>query len=137
MNRVNLIAILARHMPRLDNELPAPTPRHASSDSVDSSTRLGCLITTCAELESWLREAVPWLLKDACRLSSTVYHEIVRSLKDPRGSTVAIIPEDNHEHARLMVNSFFAKSGEKECRTVRVRVLFDPSRVFVLIGDYK
>lgn len=110
---------------------PGPPPSTAKSWAP------GLVLTSPQELELWLRNNLTNLasrLSPEYQLNWKVYKEMKRSLRDPRGSTVAIIPVEDLADMERTMGLFFQISAGRREPVLRVRTLCVD--VQVLISDH-
>ena len=144
MVREEFVAHAERNMPRIPGHFyppssaePSPplSPPRASKPRPRISA--GCLVANFEELKVWIVNNLPTMIEQGKLFNANVYKEIRRILKEDRPErriTVAIIPVDDHDDMRRLVELFFATTEELKCPVARVRTLFDG--VQVLIGDW-
>ena len=144
MVREEFLEHAERNMPRIPGSFyplssaePSPPPSPPRDGKPRPRISAGCLVANFEELKLWIVNNLPTMIEQGKRFNANVYKEIRRILKEDhpeRRITVAIIPVDDHDDMRRLVNLFFATTEELKCPVVRVRTLFDG--VQVLIGDW-
>ena len=108
------------------------TSQDGSGTQATVAPSIAATLTSEAELKAWYLATNPTLRRQGLSCPPTLFKEMQRDLRY-YDTTVAIVPLNNEDEMKRLVDEFFVNSnGKRDQATCRVRQMCPNAAIFVL-----